>query len=157
MKKCREVHLLAVLLITFIIVWAGLVTHIPEVRQPEFKFEDAYKRFTSDGNSRSLLVSKGAVVPPGDDIERKDPPVLPPVPVDRGGQSEENAGLSETKPSDAVANQEQENPGIPDEGEKPKNEEEQPQESESPSPTTAEDAEAIKRRDKVKEVCGYVR
>lgn len=67
--RCKEVHLLAMLLVTFVIVWAGLVTRMPEQKETDVKFEDAYRRFTSEGNGRTLLGSEN---PPIDIPEQQN-------------------------------------------------------------------------------------
>ena len=146
MKKCKEVHLLAVLFITFIIVWAGLVTHIPEVRQPEGDFQDAYRRFTSNRNLHGFTPEKenGIARPPeGNDNN----PVLNPPETPQTRATVEEAGQSTTAtPETAAVTEEHKNEGGPVD-ENPVDH----KETQNASPT--EDDETTRRREKVKEVC----
>ena len=147
-KKCKEVHLLAVLFITFIIVWAGLVTHIPEVRQPEGEFEDAYRRFTSNRNLHGFVpeTENGLAQPP--EGNNNNNPVLNPPETPQTRAHVEEGGQSTTATPLTVAASEEQGNGGPREEETPANN----QESENTSPAVTEDDETTRRREKVKEV-----
>lgn len=55
--RCREFQLVVVLLLTFVLVWVGLVSYMPEVGEPSTQFDDAYRQFTGYPDSRKELGS----------------------------------------------------------------------------------------------------
>ena len=50
--RCKEFQLIVVLLLTFVLVWVGLVTYMPDIGQPSTQFDDAYRQFTGYSDSR---------------------------------------------------------------------------------------------------------
>ena len=53
--RCKEFQLIVVLLLTFVLVWLGLVTYMPEVGEPSTQFDDAYRQFTGYPDPRRQL------------------------------------------------------------------------------------------------------
>lgn len=141
--KCREINLLAVLLVMFVLVWAGLVTHMPEVSQPEGKFEDAYSRFIGAGEGKRILL--GSESPPLPEPGVNNPVVDAPVNPEDVGQDHR------TEETDRPERKEPEISHVETEPEEVmvRITNTEPQVTETVAPV---DKDAMEKREKVKEV-----
>lgn len=51
-SRLKETHLLAILIMTFLFAWGGLISYLPEVDRTDASFQDAYRKFDHRDHQR---------------------------------------------------------------------------------------------------------
>ena len=102
--RCKEFQLIVVLLLTFVLVWVGLVTYMPEVGEPSTQFDDAYRQFTGYPDSRRQLRTTDLtpLQEPNQDEQRKPLEFVSDKPPDEGDAKLAAEIQTEAAPSDGL-------------------------------------------------------